>query len=208
MKKLSQERVAEILRLRERGFAYPQIIEQTGASKSVVQKYCSTLRPELKTIAYKRLPQECADEVKRLRVRGLSLRKIERATGLSGPYVQKICAKYCPGYKKIGFRKIDPKKLEVIERHYKDGYSTKELSVMAGCHIATVQRYLKSKGVKLPLTTKRKTVNENTIYNLYIKGLGTKEIATESGYCRDSVKRCLRKLGIKLPLKKKRTNFD
>ena len=155
MKKLSREKIAEVLKLRESGFAYPQIIEQTGVCKSAVQKYCSILRPELRTIAYKRLPQECIDEVKRLRVRGLSLRKIERATGLSGPYIHKICVKYCPGFRNVGNNKIDHKKFEIIERHYKDGFTTKELAKMTGCHIATVQRYLKSKGVKLPLTVFR-----------------------------------------------------
>lgn len=208
MKKLSREKIAEILRLRERGFAYWKITAETGLSLSAVYKYCSSYRPELKNVARHRKDQEVIDEITKLRRKGYSLRKIGREVNASGPLIQKVCKQYCPGLSKIGFRKIDQKVLDTIDRHYREGYSTKELSEMAGCHIATVQRYLKGKGVKLPLTTKRKTVDKNKIYRLYKEGLGTKEIAVRSGYCRDSVKRCLRGLGIKLPLKKIRCNFN
>lgn len=160
---MSGEKVAEILRLRDQGFTYWQIVAQTGIGRSSVQKYCHAYRPELRTIAYKRLPQRCTDEVKRLRVRGLSLRRIEKTTGLSSTFIQKVCYKYCPGYRKVGFRKIDPKKFDVIERHYRDGYTTADLAKMAGCHIATVQRYLKKKGVKLPLTLFRYGRNRKVI---------------------------------------------
>lgn len=156
MKKLSQERVAEILRLRERGFAYREIIAKTGACKSAVQKYCSRLRPELRNVAMDRAPQEIIDQITRLRRLGYSVPRIVKTLGVSYALAVKTCQRYCPGLKNVGHKKIDHKKYEIVERHYKEGYTCKELAEMMGVHSCTVQRYLKKKGVRMPLTRFRK----------------------------------------------------
>lgn len=159
MKKLKEEEIKKILRLRESGLTYKEISFQIAFGINTVQKYCSVYRPELKNIKKEKQREEVVEEITRLRRKGYSMGKISKELGIAYVLVAQICKEYCPGLRKIGHRKIDQKKLDIIERNYKGGYTTKELARMAGCHISTVARYLKKRGVKLPLTLYRNGIN-------------------------------------------------
>lgn len=143
MRRLSQDKIKRILKLREDGCSYHEIMNE-GFSYYAVARYCSGFRPELKCIAYKQLSQEDKDKVTQFRRRGLTCKEISEKLNISIGTIKKICKEFCPGLRFIARQKFKQVDVQGMVYYNKNGYSMVRIAKIFKCNRTTVWRILQN----------------------------------------------------------------
>jgi len=129
MRRLPQEMITKIIKLREEGYMYKEIAEELGVLRYSVGTICRRYARDLRFIALPRMDEETINNITRMRKMGRTYKEIGDKVGYHETTVMEICHKYCPGLNNIAHpRRLDKRIQGTICSLYEQGMTMKDVS--------------------------------------------------------------------------------
>lgn len=128
MRQLPQDKIPQVIKLREEGRTYEEIAKELNILKYTVGTICRRYARDLRFIALP-MSNDTITEITRLRKMGRTYKQIGDKVGYHETTVMKVCHKYCPGLNNIAHpRRLDKYTQNSICSLYESGLTMKDVS--------------------------------------------------------------------------------